>query len=351
MKRVFDNATILYGEELEEIKGYLVLKDGVIQEVGEGSYPGPSEDVKGGIISPSFTNSHVHLGDSAGQDVGTYLPLVDKVGRRGIKYKIHKNPDAKEGIVNSLISMKESGTTAFCDFREGGVEGIKLLKSVLNMSARILGRPNSDENIFKYCDGFGISSIKDYSEGDLERILSHRGDKLVGIHSGECSDDIDAVLSIEPDFLVHLSNASEESLKKVFKKKIPVVLCPRANAAFGVGIADLESIFAGECLIALGTDNVMANSTNMLREMEFLWKLYRGLYTDYSFDARIVLRAATINGRKLLKLPDNSIKEGNQADFLITRRLKFTHDPVLAMIHRVEVNDIKEVVSPEMKKG
>jgi cytosine/adenosine deaminase-related metal-dependent hydrolase len=90
----------------------------------------------------------------------------------------------------------------------------------------------------------------------------------------------------------------------------------------------------------------MANSTNMLREMEFLWKLYRGLYTDYSFDGRKVLRAATINGRKLLKLPDNSIKDGNQADFLITRRLKFTHDPVLAMIHRVELNDIKEVVSP-----
>jgi cytosine/adenosine deaminase-related metal-dependent hydrolase len=349
MKRVLDNATILYGEELEEVKGYLVLKDGVIEEVGEGSYTGPSEDVKGGIISPSFTNSHVHLGDSAGQDVGMYLPIGDRVGKRGIKYEIHKKPDAKAAIIRSLNLMKKSGTTAFCDFREGGVEGINLLKSVLNMSARILGRPNSEDNIFKYCDGFGISSIKDYSRDELRRILAYRGDKIVGIHAGECSDDIEPLLEIEPDFLVHLSNASEKSLKMVFKKKIPVVLCPRANAAFGVGIADLESIFASDYLVALGTDNVMANSINMLREMEFLWKLYRGLYSDYCFDARTVLRAATINGRKLLKLSDNSVKEGNPADFLITRGLKFARDPVLAMVHRIEINDIKEVVSQEMK--
>ncbi|MFQ5800809.1 MAG: amidohydrolase family protein, partial [Candidatus Hydrothermarchaeales archaeon] len=253
---------------------------------------------------------------------------------------------ARLGIASSLVSMKKSGTSAFCDFREGGVEGIKLLKSVLNMPARILGRPTGSEDIMEHCDGLGISSIRDYRGEELKRMLRGREGRLVGIHAGECEDDVEEALQIDPDFVVHLTNAGEKSLKEVFKKRIPIVLCPRANGSFGVGIPNLKRILESECLVALGTDNVMANSTNMLREMEFLFKLYRGLYKDRTVDAKIVLRAATIKGRRLLGLPDNAIKEGNTADFIITRGLEFAHDPVLALVHRLERGDIKAVVNP-----
>jgi cytosine/adenosine deaminase-related metal-dependent hydrolase len=346
MKQVFDNAVILYGEELEEVHGYIVVKDGVIEDVGEGSYVGPKKDVKRGIVSPSFTNAHVHIGDSSGMDMGAYLPISDRVGKQGMKYDIHKRPDARSAIAKSLSSMWKSGTTAFCDFREGGVEGIRLLKSLLNMPARILGRPMGDENIMEYCDGLGISSIRDYDGEKLKGMLADRGGKLVGIHAGESSDDVLEALKIQPDFLIHLTNASEKSLKIVFRQKKPIVLCPRANAAFGVGIPDLKSILNSGCLIALGTDNVMANSTNILRETEFLWKLYRGLYRDHRFDSRTVLKVATINGRRLLNLPDNAIKEGNRADFIITKRPGYAHDPVLALIHRAETHDIKDIIAP-----
>jgi hypothetical protein len=279
-------------------------------------------------------------------DLGTYLPIDGRVGKKGIKYEIHKRTDARTAIKDNLSLMRSGGTTALCDFREGGLEGIRLLKSVLNMQARILGRPKGSEDVLKECDGFGISSIKDYDGAELRRILSGGFDKLIGIHAAEASDDVDEVLKIDPDFIVHLTNAGEKSRQKVFKRKIPLVLCPRANASFGVGIPDLKSIFEDACLVALGTDNVMANSTNMWREMEFLWKLYRGLYRDHGFEARAVLKAATLNGRKTLNLPVNSITEGNKADFLITKGLKFASDPVVALVHRVELGDIKEVVSP-----
>jgi cytosine/adenosine deaminase-related metal-dependent hydrolase len=167
MKTVFDNATILYGDELEIVNGYIVVKDNLIQEVGEGSYVGPKKDVKRGIISPGFTNAHVHIGDSSGKDVGAYLPIGDRVGKRGVKYEIHKSSEAGAAIARELEAMKEAGTTSFCDFREGGLEGVSLLKSVLNMPARVLGRPLHGEDIMKYCDGLGISSIKDYAEEEL----------------------------------------------------------------------------------------------------------------------------------------------------------------------------------------
>jgi cytosine/adenosine deaminase-related metal-dependent hydrolase len=346
MKRVFDNAIVLYGEELEEIRGYVVVKDGIIDEVGKGSYFGEKEDVKGGIISPSFTNTHVHLGDSAGMDLEAYLPIAERVGKKGVKYEAHKRSDAKEAVAAALSSMKKSGTTAFCDFREGGLEGIELIRSVQNMAARILGRPLGDEDVFEFCDGLGISSITDYTNEKLERMLQNRKGKLVGIHAGEARDDVLEALEINPDFVVHLTNAGKVGLGEVFERKIPIVLCPRANASFGVGIADLKSIFNSDNLVALGTDNVMANSPDLLRESEFIWKLYRGLYKDHSFDAKMVLKAATINGRKILGLPNNTIKEGKQADFIVTRPVNFAEDPILALVHRIAANEINEVVAP-----
>ena len=349
MRCVFDNATVLYGEGFVAVQGYVVIEDGVINEVGTGGYSGRGADIVdagGGIIAPCFTNSHVHLGDSAGADLGAYLSIGERVAKSGVKYEAHNHPDAVDAIAASLDLMRQGGTTAFCDFREGGVEGIGLLKSVQNMPGRILGRPLDDEDIFNYCDGLGISTIKEYSGEKLEKMLENRGGKLVAIHAGEARDDVLDAMKIDPDFVVHLTNAGPQSLREVFERKIPIVLCPRANASFGVGLPDLKAIFESDCLIGLGTDNVMANPPNMLREMEFTWKLYRGLYKDPGFDARMVLRAATVNGRRILGLPDNTIKEGNQADFIVTKPMEYAVDPVLALVHRIGPSDIKEVVSP-----
>ncbi|RMF91795.1 MAG: amidohydrolase, partial [Methanobacteriota archaeon] len=347
MKEVYSNAIVLYGEDFEAVKGYVVVKDGVISEVGSGGYAGGAVDVKGGIIAPAFTNSHVHLGDSAGMDLGAYLPLEERVGKKGLKWQIHQRPDAKSAIMHVLDAMKKSGTTAFCDFREGGIRGVGLLKPLLNMQARILGRPDGHGDIMERCDGLGISSIKDYSSEELEGLLAKRSGRLIGIHAGEARDDVLEALAINPDFVVHLTNAGEESLREVFRRKIPIVLCPRANASFGVGIPDLKAVFESGCTVALGTDNVMANPPDMLREMEFSWKLYRGLYKDPEFDARTILKAATVNGRRILRLPDNTIEEGNRADFIVTRRFEHIRDPVLALVHRTSPSDIKKVLYPQ----
>ncbi len=348
MRRVLDNATILCGEELEAVEGHLIVEDGVIERVAEGSYlGGGKEDLKRSIVSPGFTNAHVHTGDSAGLDLGAYLSIGEKVGRDGVKYRVHKMPGSKKAIKAALSEMKKGGITAFSDFREGGVKGIELLKGILNMRARILGRPLDEEDVMPYCDGLGISSIGDYDPAQLQKMLKKRRGKLVGIHAGEARDDVERVLRIKPDFLVHLTNASTPSLEKVFKKNLPIVICPRANASFAVGFPKLKEIFESKCVVALGTDNIMANSPNMLREMEFLWKLYRGIYKDRSFDAGAVLRSATLNGRRVLNLPINSISEGNEADFIVTRRVRYAHDPILALVHRTDPDDIKEVVAPK----
>ncbi|MBI5253227.1 MAG: amidohydrolase family protein [Euryarchaeota archaeon] len=348
--RVFSNATLLCGEEFEVVKGYVAVENGVIKEIGEGRAPYRNvTDAKRGIIFPAFTNAHVHLGDSIARDLAAYEHIGRRVGRRGAKFEVLKKREVSKGIRCSLNEMLNLGTTAFCDFREGGMKGIKQLKSALlkNQDAVMLGRPNGDniEEVLKNCDGIGISSVADYPPGELKKISSavKKSGKLLALHAAEVGDDVNEALKLKPDFLVHVTNAGEESLQKIFDSKIPVVLCPRANAMLGVGMPRIKEIFENAS-VAFGTDNVMVNSLNMFREMEFAFKAARGLSRDYKFDARKILEAATLNGRKILGLKSSAIREGNEANFIILGNRKYLYDPILAIVHRYEASDIRSVV-------
>jgi len=347
----FKNATLLCGEDFEVIRGYLIIEEGRIKEIGEGRCPHRGAvDLKRGIVFPAFTNAHVHLGDAVAQDLGVYESLERRVGPGGIKFSVlrEREKELPQGIRTALREMLASGTTAFCDFREGGVEGVKLLHSLVeSLEAVILGRPNGDDvdELLEVCEGIGISGTADYPEEelrDIARAVKRRG-KLLGIHVAEVADDVEKALKLEPSFMVHLTRASEDSLALLREAKVPVVLCPRANAILGAGIPRLKELMM-ENLTALGTDNVMVNSLSMFREMEFAFKAARGISKDPSFNAAEVLRAATINGRKLLGLNSNAIEEGKEANIIILGRRKYLYDPVVAIMHRYEAGDVRGIV-------
>jgi len=341
------NATILVGDELEPVEGYLTVKDGKIKEIGEGKCPYKNAvDVKRGIVFPSFTNAHVHLMDSVAKDVSAYEPIDKRVGKGGVKFQIleEKRKGIPAGMHASLTEMVASGTTAFCDFREGGLSGVKIKPRIKNgPTGIILGRPDGGDisSVLNECDGIGISSGGYYTDKALKDICTavRKKKKLLAVHAGEVKDDVKEALKLRPDFLVHLTNAGKDSLDEVFKRKIPVVICPRANAMLGVGLPKIKELLENTT-VALGTDNVMVNSIDMFKEMEFTFKVARALSRDYEFDAKVVLKAATVNGREILGMEKNVIKEGNVADFVIIKRKKYLYDPVLAIIHRLVAEDI-----------
>ncbi|MEE8167911.1 MAG: amidohydrolase family protein [Candidatus Hydrothermarchaeales archaeon] len=350
MKRVFKNATILEGEDLEATRGYLSVDGGYITEIGSGRCPYKHAiDLKKGIVFPAFTNAHVHLGDSIAQDLGAYEHIADRVGKKGLKFEILREKDERirTAMRASLEEMLKLGVTTFCDFREGGTHGVRLLRRLVkHHEAVILGRPNGDLSaVLGEADGIGISGVADYPSRELHAIakeVKKRG-KLLAIHAGEVEDDIRDALKLEPNFIVHATNASRESLEACFEAKVPIVLCPRANAMLAIGIPELRDIFSNG-LVALGTDNVMVNSLNMFREMEFTFKVLRGLSRDHEFQAKEILKAATLNGRRMLGLESNAIQEGARAIFIILRRRNYIYDSILAIIHRYEGCDIRGVL-------
>jgi len=333
-----------------------------------------SIDCEGLLLIPGFINAHTHIGDSIGKDV-TLNSSVDKKIHPifGAKSKILKNT-SEENLANFMKntchSMIQKGITTFVDFREGGFGGIALLKKVLSdvpLRSIILGRvefyQTSDEirknqpfprekiedlsTLVKKCDGIGISGANENSTSVLNYYSKTK--KFRAIHSSETKQSVSKSkkitgksetvrsLSLKPHFLVHMTYASKNDLCAVAKKTRGIVICPRANSSLAEGIPDIELMQKAGCTIALGTDNVMINSPDMFREMDFLWKVTMGLHKK-RIDPKEILKMATVNGGKILKKDIGVIENGKIADCIFLDKhaldLEPMHNPHASIVHR-----------------
>ena len=154
-------------------------------------------------------------------------------------------------------------------------------------------------------------------------------------------------LLAKPTFLVHMTFASKSDLREASKKTRGIVICPRANAALAEGIPDIELMEKTNCNLAIGTDNVMINSPNLFREMDYLWKVSMGLHKK-RIDPKKILKMTTVNAGKILQQKIGSIKEGFLADCIFLEKKSLDLDPLnnpyAAVVHRATENSIKAVM-------
>lgn len=331
--------TILAGSEFEVVEGRVVIEDGRIDAIEEATIH--TDD----IIVPGFVNAHTHIGDSIVKEAGAGLSLTELVAPPdGLKHRMLREADRSTlvaGMRRSARFMAASGTVAFVDFREGGVEGVELLSDAvddLDIVAVALGRDSIAA--MEQSDGYGAPSARDGEFGQA-RAATREAGKLFGIHAGERdTGDIPGAFALEPDFLVHMVYAEQSHLDRLAAEAIPVVVCPRSNVTTGVGIPPVRE-FLDRTTVALGTDNVMLNSPSMFREMEFTEKL-----TDAT--ARDVLRMATVNGAGVVGLDCGEIAADRSAKLLVldgdSDNLSGFQDPVRAVVRRAGVSDVKSVV-------
>ncbi|HDQ15521.1 MAG TPA: N-ethylammeline chlorohydrolase [Bacteroidetes bacterium] len=308
-------------------KGYLGFQRNKIVEVGKGSCP--EKPVAKGLIVPTFVNMHTHLGDSFIKYKNIELPRnIEKLVAppNGLKYKLLKEASENElieGIEKSIAFMLKSGTSTFCDFREGGLNGICHLKTAIdlwNISSVILSRPEKldyDKNeidlLLRNSDGIGLSSIFDWNYSEMMEIAKQtkRKNKIFAIHASErIRENIDSILDLKPDFLVHMVKASESDLICVKENNIPVVLCPRSNAFFGLkpNIDLMEKIGVN---ILLGTDNAMLSNPSILDEIRYLIKNFK------AFEIPEILYKTTYAARKALNLECGILGSNSKADFVV----------------------------------
>ena len=156
---------------------------------------------------------------------------------------------------------------------------------------------------------------------------------------------------LKPDFMVHLTNSSKEDLAELSKTPVPVVCCPRANAILGLGFPPIKELLEANIIIGLGTDNVMLNTPDMFREMDFTSRILRAAHRDpASISSKEILRMATLNGAQALGVASKigSIEEGKKADIAFlnmnTPNLSFSKDLIGSIVHRASKEDVQCVM-------
>ena len=333
--------TILTGESFRAVEGRVIVEGGEIVAIEETAVE--SDD----IVLPAFVNAHTHVGDSIAKEAGRGLPLDDLVAPPdGLKHRLLAEADSAEKIAamrHSLQAMANSGTAAFLDFREGGVDGVEALEEAatgLAIRPVIYGR--DEVAVLDVADGYGASGARDADFADERKAATERG-KPFAIHAGERDpEDVHPAIDLEPDHLVHMVYAEEDHLERVADRSIPIVVCPRSNLVTGVGLPDVEELLE-YTTVALGTDNVMLNGPSMFREMEFAAKCC-------DLDAPTVLRMATTNAASVAGVPGGVIETGARTGIQIldgaSDNLVGYRDPVRAVVRRAGTADVKRVHVP-----
>ena len=339
------NGIILKGENLVPNRENIVVDEGKIIEIAKDAREGKIIDVDGAVVCPSFINGHIHIGDSIIKDEGYGLSLSEMVKPpNGVKHVALANAsddELVEAMRCSMWDMVNSGTTHFIDYREGGVKGVKLLKEAskdIPIKPIILGRDDSfygeDPDLTKV--KIAIRKLLKIADIHVAESESNQIESLNKYGLSEIEKGVKANFSQ----LVHLTNPKNDDLDFVSKTAANVVVCPRANATLNVGVAPLNDMVNLGLKPLLGTDNVMLNSPNMLRELEFTSKVMSVYHRDY-LDAVEILKMATTNicGFKINDVIQKSvIMEDNFAEFNIFN--SFSKNPYLNIINRVETKNI-----------
>jgi cytosine/adenosine deaminase-related metal-dependent hydrolase len=452
---VIKNASLFLGRELSYIEsGFIeIAKDGKITRASAGNYKSKVLnnkiasnndglhvfDAEGLLVMPGFINAHTHIGDSLGKDL-----LVDS---GGMNERIHPVYGAKSAILRksspdhlkmmmraSIISMMKKGIVAFADFREGGSDGINLLRqaiSTLPIKCIVLGRiefyfdlianlkvarakrlvkitktrnkiknsstqrqkrqheilkvihqrlpPNvlqQAANILKMSDGLGLSGanentnaalhqykqlLNDLNKESKNRKFAHNhGKLLLAIHAAESEESVRFSNSIagkteiarimrylNPDLVIHMTKATDGDISLVARKGTGVVICPRSNGILGAGIPKVARMLERGCTIAIGTDNVMLNSPDMFKEMDYIWKASRATEKKI-ISARDILKMSTINAADILGLNSGCIEAGRSADLLFINKKNLDlypiHNPCASILHRAGPDSINGIM-------
>jgi len=312
------------------LRGSRVVETG---QLGTDSSHGRERRVRG-IVLPRPVNGHTHLGDAVSvrePPTGPLARLVQSPG--GYKFTLlARTPPAEKvrAIRGALARMARAGVAATVDFREEGLDGIRLFREAARGSsvrALALGRPlrrpiDAEElrAVLAAGDGIGLSSARDESVETRRRVAAacRAAGKRYGLHASEgLREPPETYLDPRPDLLVHLARATADDLAQVRDAGVTVAVCPRSNALFGRQ-PDLRAMERLGVRTMLGTDNAMFHSPSIWRELEFAYVGTRLRHRPVS--AEFLARAAVVEPWRWLGDPSAArIAPGRAAAPLVLR--------------------------------
>ena len=288
----------------DPFEGHVGIEDGVLKEIGSGKAPETSVSV--GHIVASVVDGHTHIGD-AGLVLDRKYSLEELVAPpNGLKHRYLASA-SDDRIVEDMRRYSDSlcgDVTEFIDFREGGVKGVSLIRRATDRAV-VLGRPISPEfdpnevdQLLDVADGVGIPSISDMPSAYIDALADavHRRGKILGIHTSErIREDIDAVLSLEPDFIVHMCESTDSDLLRCSDADVPIVVCATSNLYFGK-VPPISRMVSAGVTLSIGTDNAMLCPPDILKEAS----VFASVASGQGCADDVAYRALFLGGSKCL---------------------------------------------------
>ena len=213
--------------------------------------------------------------------------------------------------------------------------------------------------LLKIADGIAPSGFGEITDEVANLIVEecNNAGKISSIHvaESECTQ-IESVeksgkteigRGVDSNFnqLVHCTNPKNDDLELIKNSNANVVVCPRANATLNVGIAPLNEMLDLGIKPVLGTDNVMLNSPDMFRELEFTIKIMSVNYNDYLNPCEL-LKMATTNAC-LFDFDKSCIEIGQDSQFNVIKH--FSKNPYLSIINRSQTKNILYTINKNIK--
>ena len=375
------NGLILKGIDLIPVKENMVIDDdGNIIEISKDAKEGEIIDASDKIVCPRFINSHTHIGDSIIKDEGDGLSLDEVVkpphGIKHLALESASDDELIEAMRESMWDMHNLGISHFIDYREGGLEGVKLIKEAskdIPITPIILGRDSSfygeDPNyhqvkvairkLLKHADGIGLSGFGEIDTTVAEIICEkcEAAGKISSIHVAESENNqftsLEKTGKTEPqrafeagfNQVVHMTNPKNDDIGLLSKSNSSLTICPRSNGALSVGIIPLFEVLKTGVKPLIGSDNIMINRPNLFREMEFTLKIMKGFSKNYIAPVEVLKMATTtvcVADSLSEKIKKPYIEEGQKGQFMIINQK--SNNPYLSLINRTEIDDIIQII-------
>ncbi|MES1907609.1 MAG: hypothetical protein MHM6MM_000693 [Cercozoa sp. M6MM] len=342
------------------------------------------------VLMPGFVNTHTHLGMSVLRGFADDKRLKEWLSYIWpVETHFNQTDDSfiRVGVQLGSAEAIRGGTTCVADmYYKPEVTGAVLKQAGLRglvgftLSDFALGDSQSLDECFR--EGDQLAQHKDKlvrftaaphapytaSLGTYRRAKAfaktHKVPVLSHLHETkkEVADSVEKVDNVpavhlqevlDRDFLaVHFVAASDDDIRLLAQKGVSVAHCPTSNLKLASGVARVSEMIKRGVNVALGTDSTASNNAlDMFREMRLAALLAKGVHTHdaSSLDALTVLRMATINGARALKLNSRtgSLTIGKDADIiavsLTSLELTPIYDVVSHLVYAACRNDVNDV--------
>lgn len=308
---------------------------------------------------PSLVNMHTHSAMTLLRSAGSGLPLFRWLNEAIFPREAQlTSDDIYRGALDACEEMRQTGTTAFNDMYfsiESTLRAAKETNLQANIALSVTDRDCEDKQLFaKFLDSihhrfeesgctFSIAphSIYTVSARNLQMLadFAKEHQTLFHIHLSETQKEREDCLrengvppvvyldrlgifdKVGSKFIgAHSLWLDPTEIEILGSHHVTAVHCPNSNLKLGSGYRFLYTELRDAGVnVTLGTDGcASSDNLDMVEAMKVMSLLQKGVRNDPSvLPAEEVLKVASNNGRKALGLPDNSIVEGNVADFFL----------------------------------